>query len=326
MNTIGQNFRLTLWGESHGVGVGVTIDGLPAGIPLAVTDFAADLDRRRSGAAGTTPRREVDEPRILSGLYEGRTTGAPLTIFFENQSVRPEDYADHPLRFRPSHADYAAWRKYGGANDPRGGGRFSGRLTVALVAAGVVAKKLLPGVTFATRLTAVGGVSDPAEFDRVVAASAAAGDSVGGVVECCATSVAVGVGEPFFDSVESRAAQLLFSIPAVKGVEFGAGFGAAAMCGSEYNDPIINGEGETVTNHDGGINGGVANGNPILVRVAVKPTPSIARPQRTFDFETGCMEELSIRGRHDACIALRAGVVVEAALAIALADLTLSRR
>lgn len=324
MNTFGHRFRLSIWGESHGPEVGITLDGVPPGLPLAPADFETDLARRRGGAPGTTPRREADIPQIVSGLYAGHTTGAPLTLRFENANTRPGDYADLDNHYRPSHADFTASRKFGGRNDPRGGGHFSARLTVALVAAGVVAKKCLgESVRFATRLVEVGGESDPARFDERVAVARKAGDSVGGLVECCIAGVKAGTGEPFFDSVESVAAHLLFSIPAVKAVAFGAGFDAARMCGSEYNDPILGADGRTATNHDGGINGGIANGNEIVVRVAVKPTPSIAREQHTYNSNTGRIEPLAIRGRHDACVALRGAVVVEAALAIALADLTL---
>lgn len=324
MNTFGHRFRISIWGESHGPEVGITLDGVPAGLPLAPEDFETDLMRRRGGAAGTTPRREADTPQIVSGLYAGHTTGAPLALRFENANTRSDDYDGLSAHCRPSHADLTARRKFDGWNDPRGGGSFSARLTVALVAAGVVAKKCLGhNVRFATRLVEIGGESSPARFEQTVAAARKAGDSVGGVIECCVAGIRAGTGEPFFDSVESVAAHLLFSIPAVKGVAFGAGFEGARLCGSEYNDPILDAEGRTATNHDGGINGGLANGNEIVVRVAVKPTPSIAREQHTYHFGTGHIEPLAIRGRHDACVALRGAVVVEAAMAIALADLTL---
>ena len=322
MNQYGHNFRIALWGESHGPQIGITMDGVPAGLPLSEEDFAADLARRRSGARGTTPRREEDRPQIVAGLYEGRTTGAPLTVLFANGNTRPQDYAALRNHFRPSHADRVADLRSGGWNDPRGGGHFSARLTVALVAAGVVAKKMLPAeVRFRTRLTEIGGCTDPERFDEVLADAAATHDSVGGIVECCAEGVPVCLGEPFFDSAESLIAHLLFAIPAVKGVEFGSGFAAARHRGSENNDPILDAEGHTATNHDGGINGGITNGNPLVVRAALKPTPSIARPQMTYNRVTGRVEMLEIRGRHDVCVALRGAVVVEAAVAIALADL-----
>ncbi len=324
MNRFGTSFRLSIFGESHGPAVGITLDGLPAGIPLAEADFEADLARRRGGTRGTTPRREADRPQLLSGLYAGRTTGAPLTILFANDDTRSGDYADLTHHYRPSHADRVAAVKFDGCNDPRGGGHFSARLTVGLVAAGVVAKKLLPaGLRFDTRLVAVGGETDPARFEETIAAARADGDSVGGIVECRIEGVPCGWGEPFFDSVESLAAHLLFAIPAVKGVEFGDGFVVAARRGSANNDTILDAAGTTATNHAGGIDGGIANGNPIVVRVAVKPTPSIARPQQTYDAATGCLDELRIRGRHDACVALRGAVAVEAAMAVVLADLYL---
>ncbi len=323
MNRFGEYFRLSIWGESHGPCVGIVLDGVPAGIALQETDFEADLARRRSGARGTTPRRETDTPRIVSGLYEGYTTGAPIAIEFDNGDTRSGDYASLRDHCRPSHADRVAREKFCGYNDPRGGGHFSARLTVGLVAAGVVAKKMLPeGVGFSTRLTEVGGCTEEERFDEVLRSAAAAGDSVGGVVECRVQGVPTGWGEPFFDSVESVIAHLLFAVPAVKGVEFGCGFAAARMRGSEHNDPIVDAEGHTVTNHAGGIVGGIANGNELVVRAALKPTPSIAREQQTYNLATGRIEPLAIRGRHDVCVALRGAVVVEAAVAIALADLS----
>ena len=326
MNQYGVNFRLAIWGESHGAQVGISMDGVPAGLPLSEEDFEADLARRRSGARGTTPRREADRPMIVSGLYNGHTTGAPLTVVFANENTRSADYANLERHFRPSHADWVAFRKFRGYNDPRGGGHFSARLTVALVAAGVVAKKMLPdGVRFATRLAEIGGCDDPARFYDLLREAAAQRDSLGGVVECRVAGVPVGIGEPFFDSVESRVAHLLFSIPAVKGVEFGSGFAGSRLRGSQNNDPILDGEGHTATNHAGGINGGITNGNEVVVRAALKPTPSISRPQETYNLTTDRVEPLEIRGRHDVCVALRGAVVVEAAVAIALADLWRSR-
>ena len=326
MNQYGVNFRLAIWGESHGAQVGISMDGVPAGLSLSEADFEVDLARRRSGAAGTTPRREPDLPTIVSGLYNGHTTGAPLTVVFANENTRSGDYANLERHFRPSHADWVAFRKFGGYNDSRGGGHFSARLTVALVAAGVVAKKMLPErVRFTTRLTEIGGCSDPARFDELLREAVAERDSLGGVVECRVAGVPVGIGEPFFDSVESRVAHLLFSIPAVKGVEFGSGFAGSRLRGSQNNDPILDGEGHTATNHAGGINGGITNGNEVVVRTALKPTPSISRPQETYNLTTDRVEPLEIRGRHDVCVALRGAVVVEAAVAIALADLWRSR-
>lgn len=324
MNSFGTIFRVTIWGESHGASVGVSVDGVPAGIALSAEDFAVDLARRASGRRGTTPRHEADQPQIVSGVYEGRTTGAPLTVLFENANTRSGDYSNLVRQPRPSHADLVAQRKFDGCNDPRGGGHFSGRLTLGLVAAGVVAKRVLTEkVQFTTRIAEIGGCADESRFDEVIETAMRDGDSVGGVIECRIEGAGAGIGEPFFDSVESVIAHLLFSVPAVKAVEFGAGVEVAKRRGSENNDLITNAEGQTATNNDGGVNGGIANGNPIVVRVAVKPTPSISRPQMTYNFERGEVAELQIRGRHDACIALRAAVVVEAAASIALADLCL---
>ncbi len=321
VNTFGHNFRVTLFGESHGQCVGVVVDGVKPGIGLSEADFTTDLSRRRSGAAGTTGRTESDSPRIMSGVYDGLTTGAPIAVIFDNGDVKSEDYDRVKAVPRPSHADLTAHKKYGGFNDPRGGGQFSGRMTLALVAAGVIAKKMVPQVSFDTRIAAIGGSSNSDEFDTLIAHATETGDSLGGIVECVASGVPAGVGEPFFDSVESVVAHLLFSIPAVKGVEFGAGFGAAASTGSANNDRIIDPHGTTATNNDGGVNGGITNGNPVVVRVAVKPAPSIAAPQQTYDFEKDGIGSLAIEGRHDACIALRAAVVVEAAMAITFAEL-----
>ncbi len=324
MNSFGQKFRITLFGESHGEGLGVVIDGIPAGIPLSESDFEADLARRRSsGKPGTTPRKEADQPQILSGIFEGKTTGAPLCVTFRNENTRSTDYRnliDHP---RPSHSDWVAAMKYNHCNDYRGGGHFSGRVTLGMVVAGAVAKKILPDVSFQTTLIEIGGEKNPECFETIIEEAVRACDSVGGIVECRAKGLPAGIGEPFFDSVESVASHLIFSVPAVKGVEFGSGFTAARMRGSEHNDPIIDARGTTATNHAGGINGGISNGNEIVLRAAVKPTASIAREQQTFNFASGQIEPLVIKGRHDACIALRAAVVIEAALAIALADLYL---
>lgn len=321
MNSIGHNFRVSLFGESHGKAVGVVLDGVPAGLELSESDFTEDLARRKGGTLGTTSRVEPDVPEILSGVYEGHTTGAPLAIIFRNECADSGAYEGLRDVPRPGHADWVAKEKFGGWNDPRGGGHFSGRLTVSLVAAGVVAKRVLgEGVKITSRLVEIGGESDSAKWESLLEQTRRAGDSIGGIVECCVEGAGVGLGEPFFDSLESTISHLLFSIPAVRGVEFGDGFGAARMRGSEHNDAIVAPDGRTATNGAGGINGGLSNGNPIVVRVAVKPTSSISRTQQTLNTATGEVVELSVGGRHDVCIALRAGVVVEAALAIALAD------
>ena len=302
----------------------MSIDGVPAGIALSEEDFTADLERRRAGAAGTTPRKESDTPHIVSGVYNGFTTGSPLTIEFLNENTRSGDYRNLTIHPRPSHADWVAQQKWGGYNDPRGGGHFSGRITLGMVAAGVVAKKILgEEVTFSTDIIEIDGCRDKEQWDAIISDAQQSQDSIGGIVECRVQGVKAGLGEPFFDSVESLAAHLLFSVPAVKGVEFGAGFEAARMRGSEHNDPIISADGTTATNHAGGIVGGITNGNEIVARIAIKPTASIAQPQQTLNLESGKVEELVIKGRHDVCITLRAAVVAEAALAIALADLKL---
>ena len=322
-NSFGNRFKIEIYGGSHTESLGVVISGVPAGIALAEADFEADLNRRRSGAKGTTPRREGDVPHIVSGVADGRTTGEKLEIVFYNENTRSGDYDRLRLHPRPSHADLTARHKYGEEFDLRGGGIFSGRMTLLLVAAGVVAKKVTAAARYTSRIVELGGCCDSAEFDAVVAAAQRDGDSVGGVIECCIEGAGRDLGEPFFDSVESVAAHLLFSVPAVKGVEFGSGFAGVRLRGSERNDRIIDSNGTTATNHEGGINGGITNGNPIVVRVAIKPTPSIARPQDTFNFATQSVEPLTIGGRHDACIVLRATVVVEAVMAIVLAELSL---
>ncbi len=319
MNSFGHNFRISLFGESHGAAVGVVIDGVPAGIPLSEADFAEDLARRKGGTLGTTSRTETDEPELLSGIFNEHTTGAPVAILFRNRHQQSEDYAPLANTPRPGHADWVAAKKFGGWNDTRGGGHFSGRLTVALVAAGVVAKKIV-GAKISARVCEIGGESDTTKWQEILTQAASDGDSLGGIVECRAEGSGVGLGEPFFDSLESTISHLLFSIPGIRGVEFGDGFEAARKRGSEHNDPIISPDGTTATNGAGGINGGISNGNPIVVRVAVKPTSSIRREQHTLNTLSGKVEPLSIGGRHDVCIALRAAVVVEAAVAIALAD------
>lgn len=324
MNSWGQIFRVSIWGESHGQQVGVSIDGVPSGIALCEEDFSKDLERRRAGALGTTPRKESDIPHIVSGVYNGFTTGSPLTIEFVNENTQSGDYRNLVAHPRPSHADLVAQQKWNGYNDPRGGGHFSGRITLGLVAAGVVAKKILgQEAKFSTEIVEIGGEQDKAKFAEILEAARTAQDSVGGVVECRVNGISAGLGEPFFDSAESLIAHLLFSVPAIKGVEFGKGFDAARLKGSEHNDMIINEQGTTATNNAGGIVGGITNGNKIVVRAAIKPTASIAREQSTYNFESGKVEPLIIKGRHDVCIALRAAVVVESAIAIALADLKL---
>ncbi len=320
MNSFGRIFRISILGESHGPVVGVVIDGCPAGIPLAPGDFEYDLGRRKSGAKGTTPRTEEDLPNLVSGLFNGFTTGAPITVLFENRNVRSSDYSRMRDLPRPGHADFVASRKFGGFQDFRGGGHFSGRLTLALVAAGVVAKKLLGGMSIAANLLEAGGMKD---IEKAVEKAIESDDSIGGIVECIVRQVPVGLGEPFFDSLESHLSHIVFAIPAIKGIEFGSGFAASTMKGSEHNDNILDASGKTETNHAGGINGGISNGNDLVFRVVVKPTSSTSQVQHTMNMKSGRVEELEIKGRHDKCIALRVPPVLEAATAIVLADFML---
>ncbi len=319
MNSFGRNFRVSIFGESHGDTIGVVLDGVPAGIRLEACDFSEDLARRKSGAPGTTPRIEADEPMLLSGVFEGHTTGAPLTIAFKNTNTRSGDYADFTAIPRPGHADYVAALKWDKANDPRGGGHFSGRLTLPIVAAGVVAKKMLEGITFDAKLVEVGGCGNLLKWPDMLKEAAAEGDSLGGIVECAVSDLPAGLGEPFFDSVESLISHAVFSIPGVRGIEFGDGFKAARMKGSEHNDPF--GPEGPVKNGAGGVNGGITNGAPLHFRVAFKPTASIARAQQTWNFAEDKSDTLQVKGRHDVCFALRTPVIVEAMSAIVLADL-----
>ncbi|MDR3329143.1 MAG: chorismate synthase [Prevotellaceae bacterium] len=322
MNTFGRKFRISIFGESHGAALGVCVDGCPAGLALQPADFAGDLRRRRAGTRGTTLRLEDDAPELLSGVLDGATTGAPIAIIFRNANTRSGDYADVLRTPRPGHADFVAQRKFGGFADYRGGGHFSGRLTLGLVAAGVVAKKVLGSVAVSAAIVELGGVKF-GEHDAALNAAIAEGDSLGGLIECTVANLPVGWGEPFFDSVESLISHLVFAIPGIRGVEFGSGFAAARQRGSEHNDALVAASGATATNHAGGVNGGISNGNALCFRVAVKPTASISRVQQTFDMELGELGTLAVRGRHDICFALRVPVVLEAATAIALADLQL---
>lgn len=358
MNTFGRKFRVSIFGESHGELIGVVLDGVPAGLELSEQDFEQDIQRRKSGRKGTTPRKEEDRPQIVSGVFEGHTTGAPLTIVFRNQNTRSSDYSQFAAMPRPGHADLTAALKWDDCQDPRGSGHFSGRLTLPVVAAGVVAKKILQDATILddtpvtvvnARIVELGGIdfstalemtdevlemtegtlemtgeSDklPKAWQEAIDKAMAEGDSLGAIVECTVPDIDPGYGEPFWDSVESCIAHAVFAIPGVRALEFGDGFQAARMKGSEHNDPF-GPDGRPVKNGAGGVNGGITNGAPITFRVAFKPTSSISRPQQTFNFATGEMDTLEVRGRHDACFALRTPVVVEAMTAIVLADLVL---
>ncbi|HEY4060761.1 MAG TPA: chorismate synthase [Puia sp.] len=321
MNSFGRLFRVHIFGESHGESVGMTIDGCPAGLPLKKEDLLPDLERRKGGTQkGTTPRKEDDLPIFKSGVFQDRTTGAPLTILFENNNTRSGDYEKQRAVPRPGHADFVAHRKFGGFEDYRGGGHFSGRLTVAVVAAGVIAKKLMGHARVNASILEIGGETD---LEKGLQKAIDAKDTIGGIVECRVDGLPLGLGEPFFDSVESLLSHAVFSIPAIRGIEFGTGFAAASMFGSEHNDAIEDLEGRTRTNHAGGIVGGITNGNGLVFRIAVKPTSSTPKEQQTLNWETGEQEPFSVKGRHDLCIALRVPVVLEAVTAFVLADLLL---
>jgi len=320
MNTFGRIFKLSIFGESHGKGIGIVIDGCPVGISLKEEDFKSDFDRRRSGARGTTPRQEPDLPKILSGVYQGKTSGAPIAIVFENTNTQSRDYDEIQDIPRPGHADFTANQKYKGFNDPRGGGHFSGRITLGLVAAGYIAKQILKDIQFEAKVIEVGGSTN---IQQMIDKALAEGDSVGGLIECKVSGLPIGLGEPFFDSVESIISHLVFAVPATKGIEFGSGFEAARMHGSEHNDIFVDETGRTITNYAGGINGGISNGNDLVFRVAIKPTSSISKTQHSYNQSKNKTEDFNIVGRHDACIALRIPVIIEAVAAIALADLFL---
>ncbi len=321
MNSFGRIFRIQIFGESHGECVGLTIDGCPAGLPLNAEDFVEDIERRKGGVQkGTTPRKEDDIPLFKTGLFNGHTTGAPLTIIFENKNTRSGDYEKQRAVPRPGHADFTSHAKYGGFEDFRGGGHFSGRLTVCLVAAGVIAKKLLKGIDIKSTILEIGGETDLEKgLDKAIEAK----DSIGGIVECRVNGLPVGLGDHFFNSVESLLAHAVFAIPAVKGVEFGAGFAAAKMFGVDHNDAIEDATGKTRTNHAGGIVGGITNGNELVYRIVIKPTSSTPKEQTTWNRETNEVDPFSVKGRHDLCIALRVPVILEAVTAMVLADLML---
>jgi len=319
LNSFGQIFRVNIFGESHGESVGILIDGCPAGLPLGPEDLLADIERRKGGQQpGTTPRKEEDTPHFKSGLFQGKTTGAPILIYFENNNTRSGDYEKQRSIPRPGHADFVAAKKFGGFEDYRGSGHFSGRLTLPLVAAGAIAKKIVGTVRIEAMLIEVGGHAD---VEKGIEHAIANKDSVGGIVECRVNGLPIGLGEPFFDATESLLAHAVFAVPAIRGIEFGTGFAAAKMFGSAHNDAIEDSEGATRTNHAGGIVGGLTNGNELVFRVAVKPTSSTPKEQRSLNTSSGRQEEFVIKGRHDLCIALRVPVVIEAVTAIVLADL-----
>ncbi|MDX9730056.1 MAG: chorismate synthase [Bacteroidales bacterium] len=323
MNTVGTIFRVSIFGESHGPSVGVIIDGCPAGLSFWREELMADLSRRKGLLPGTTPRRESDEPEVISGIVNNFTTGAPLVLCTRNNDFRPGDYEQFTSIPRPGHADFTAGYKYKGFSDMRGGGHFSGRLTWGIVAAGYFARKILSPAIITASLVEAGGEKDAsAAIDRAMETN----DTVGGVVECVVKNVPKGLGEPGFMSVEAALGLIAFGIPAVNGVEFGAGFASSRSYGSLHNDPFVDARGKTSTNNAGGINGGITNGNDLIMRVSVKPAASTGVPQKTFDNSTGEMTELEITGRHDACIARRIPVILESAVAIGLADLLMTDR
>ena len=356
-STIGRNFSLTIFGESHGAAVGFVLDGLPAGITLDLDRIRGELDKRKPRGKISTQRHEADEFRFLSGYYEGHTTGTPLTFVIENTSQRSRDYDKMKYLPRPSHADFSAFAKYGGYQDARGGGHFSGRVTTGLVAAGAIFEQILAehGITIGTHILRCQNACDRHFDEGNLAADIASldnpefpvldadagrkihaiieqaqreGDSVGAVLETAVHGLPAGIGEPMLHTVESELSALLFGIPAVKGVQFGTGFGFADMCGSQANDAIIgveDGRLRTRTNHNGGINGGITNGMPVVFSTVIKPTPSIYKEQDTIDLKTGAPAKLIIEGRHDPAIFHRARCVVDAAAAIVLCDLMMGR-
>ncbi|MBQ5398695.1 MAG: chorismate synthase [Ruminococcus sp.] len=354
MSSFGTSLRLTVFGESHGEGIGAVLDGVPAGYKIDMDKVLLQMARRAPGKDKTaTPRVEKDFPNVKSGILNGVTTGAPIACVIENTNTKSTDYSNLLKTPRPAHSDYTAYVKYGGNNDIRGGGHFSGRLTAPIVFAGAVARQILEskGVRIAAHIASIGSVSDEsfdpvsidselinrlngeafALIDRSVEDAMRAEvekarlelDSVGGTVECAVTGLPAGVGGPLFDGLEGQLARAVFGIPAVKGVEFGAGFRCASMRASENNDPFYyeNGRVVTKTNNAGGILGGISNGMPVIFRAAFKPTPSIAREQDTVDLEAKTNTKLSIKGRHDPCIVARAVSVVEAVTAVALLDI-----
>ena len=361
-NTFGNNICLTIFGESHGAAVGAVLDGMAAGIPVDEQALAFYMDKRRARGDGlSTARTEADCIRILSGVYNSRTTGTPITLLIENKNTRSGDYTKTADLLRPGHADYTAHAKYHGWQDARGGGHFSGRITAGLVAAGGICLQALAaqGIGIATHIyrcagiadtafapvgqtaaqvAALNAMTDPAQFalldtaqeqpmKAAIRAAAAEGDSVGGVLETAIVGLPAGLGEPFFDSVESTLAHMAFSIPAVKGIEFGTGFGFADLRGSAANDPFRMEDGRvvTATNHNAGINGGITNGMPVVFRTAIKPTPSIFKPQNTVDYLAKQNAVLALQGRHDPCIVARAAIVQSCAAALAVADLLSAR-
>ncbi len=325
MNSFGTLYRVTLYGESHQKAIGIVIDGMPAGIKVDHELIEKDLMKRKPSELGTTKRVEPDIYQITSGVFNGYTTGSPIHVTIENLDTQSKDYENLIHHPRPGHADFVSQHKYKGFQDYRGGGRFSGRLTAPLVIAGSFAKMMLP-YTWSHELIQVGECKDLSKLDEYLEDIIAKKESVGGIIELKVTGLNPGLGEPFFGKVESLIGQMLFSIPAVKGVEFGVGFKGIELLGSEFNDCIISEDGKTKTNHSGGINGGITNGNDLIIRVFMKPASSVGVGQDTYHFKHQKVENLKIEGRHDAAIVRRAGIVLENAVAIVLADLFLQRK
>ena len=353
-STYGESLKLSIFGQSHGPAIGMTLDGIPAGMPVDLEKLQTFLNRRAPGQHDwATPRKEEDKPEFLAGIVDGFTCGAPIAAVIHNRNTRSADYANLKDCPRPGHADYTAQIKYGGFQDAAGGGHFSGRLTAPLCIAGGLCLQWLEemGIRIGARIACIGGLCDKDFFDPVhpqidkvckefpalspaaaeqmkgyIASVRETGDSVGGIIECAVVGLPAGLGEPMFGGVESRIAQIVYGIPAIKSLDFGAGYSAGYMRGSQCNDPytIVDGEVKTLTNNAGGILGGITNGMPVIFQVAVKPTPSIAQPQKTISLSTQTEEEVVIQGRHDPCIVPRAVPVIEAAAAIAIYDLYLS--
>ena len=322
MNSFGTLFRITLYGESHQKAIGVIIDGMPAGVLIDHDQIKSDLDQRRPNAIGTTKRVETDAYEILSGVFNGRSTGSPIHLMIPNKDINSKDYENLLYHPRPGHADFVASKKYQGFQDYRGGGRFSGRLTAALVAAGSFAKMILP-YTFSYQIKQIGTCTNLEHLDDYLAQIQEDKDSVGGIIELRVHGMDIGLGEPFFGKLDALIAHMMFSIPAVKGLNIGTGFAGIDLLGSTFNDPIITDQGKTQTNHSGGIQGGISNGNDLVLSVFIKPAASIGKAQHSFHFGSHEIKTLEIEGRHDVAIARRAGIVLENALAIVLADLYL---
>jgi len=322
MNSYGNLFKITLFGESHQEAIGIVIDGVKPGLKIDWDKVNEDLAKRRPGAVGTTPRVEEDKLHVTSGIFNGHTTGSPIHVMIKNENVQSKDYSHLVKQPRPGHADYVAYVKYQGYNDFRGGGRFSGRLTTPIVVAGSIAKQMLP-FEFSHRLIQVGTLTDMSKLDEYLSEVAAKGESVGGIVELTVKGVPVGLGEPMFNKLDGEIGKMMLSIPAVKGVSIGTGFEGVGQFGSWFNDVYMDETGTTKTNHSGGVSGGISNGNDIVVKVFVKPTSSIAKPQTSFNLEEKELKEFQVGGRHDVAIVRRVGIVLENALAIVLADLYL---